>query len=136
MSSRPTAIAASFAFLSALASAAQASPLDAYLPKSGVIEGHVMKLGVAPEDQVIDRKFRTAVAGNMDWFKKAITSLKAGETLPYDPRMGITKEQYEQLKHFKADFAPVSPIRIAVDRAKAGAIAIASAAPAAACRCG
>ena len=110
--------------------AAHASPLDAYLPKSGVIEGHVMKLGVAPEEQAIDRKFRTAVAGNMDWFKRAITSLKAGETLPYDPRMGITKAQYAQIQHMTADFRPVAPITIKIERKEGGA-AFSSADPAA-----
>lgn len=131
MSRRLLPLAASLAALLA-ALPAHADPLDAYLPKSGVIEGHVMKLGVAPEDQAIDRKFRAAVAGNMDWFKKAVTGNKAGAPLPYDPRMGITKAQYEQLQHMKADFEPVAPIRIAVDRDKSGAIAFASSNPAAA----
>ena len=126
------AMAASLAALLAVPALARADgPLDAYLPKSGVIEGHVMTLGVAPEDQAIDRQFRNAVANNMDWFKKAVTGSKAGEPLPYDPRMGITKAQYQQLQHMKADFHPGAPITIKVTRAKDGAIAFASDNPAA-----
>ena len=56
-------------------------PLDAYLPKSGTIQGHVMRLAVAPEDQAIDRQFRNAVANNMDWFKK----LRDRATSPASP---------------------------------------------------
>ena len=118
---------ASLAALLALPAVARADgPLDAYLPKSGVIDGHVMKLGVAPEDQAIDRQFRTAVANNMDWFKKAVTGSRAGQPLPYDPRMGVTKAQYEQLQHMKADFHPGAAIAIKVRRGNDGAVTFAS----------
>ena len=128
---RPLALA-SLAALLALPVAARADgPLDAYLPKSGTIEGHVMTLSVAPEDQAIDRQFRAAVANNMDWFKKAVTGNKPGQPLPYDRRMGITEAQYQQLQHMKADFHPGAPITIKVER-KDGKIAFSSSDPAAA----
>ena len=107
-------------------------PLDAYLPKTGLIEGHIVKLDVAPEDQAIDRQFRNAVANNMEFFKKAVTGNKAGEPLPYNTRMGITKAQYEQLQHMKADFQAVAPITIKVTRGQDGSVSFASADPAAA----
>lgn len=108
-----------------------AGPLDAYLPRSGVIEGHVMSLGVAPEDQAIDRQFRSAVRNNMDWFKKYVTGNKAGNPLPYDRRMGITQAQYEKLQHMKADFHPGAPIAVKVAKTADG-IAFAAKDPAAA----
>lgn len=107
-------------------------PLDAYLPKNGTIEGHVMRLGVAPEDQAIDRQFRLAVQNNMDWFKKYVTGNKAGQPLPYDPHMGVTKAQYEKLQHMKADFQPGEAIAITVAKGADGTVTFASKNPAAA----
>ncbi len=123
---------ASLAALLALPAAASADgPLDAYLPKSGVIDGHVMRLDVAPEDQAIDRQFRAAVSNNMDWFKKAVTGNKPGQPLPYDRRMGITEAQYQVLQHMKADFIAGAPISIKVEQ-KDGKVSFASSDPAAA----
>lgn len=107
-------------------------PLDAYLPKSGTIEGHIMKLGVAPEDRAIDIQFKTAVRNNMDWFKKYVTGNKSGQPLPYDPRMGVTKVQYDKLQHMKADFQPGAAISIAIKRGSDGSVAFSSQDPAAA----
>ena len=134
MSRRPVALAVALAVLlalPALPAAASAGPLDAYLPKSGVIEGHVVTLGVAPEDQAIDKQFRAAVANNMTWFKRAVTGNKAGQPLPYDTRMGITQAQYERLQHMKADVQTGAAIRIDVSRAGDGTVSFASKDPAA-----
>ena len=128
---RPLALASLAALLALPAAARADGPLDAYLPKSGTIEGHVMTLSVAPEDQAIDRQFRTAVSNNMDWFKKAVMGNKAGQPLPYDHRMGITEAQYQQLQHMKADFHPGAAISIKVDRTD-GKVSFASSDPAAA----
>ena len=123
---------AALAALLAVPASAHAGPLDAYLPKSGMIEGHVMTLGVAPEDQAIDRQFRSAVQKNMDWFKKAVTGNKTGTPLPYDRRMGVTEAQYQQLQHMKADFHSGAAITIKVARSADGAVSFASQDPAAA----
>lgn len=116
-----------------LPGAAQAAgPLDPYLPKSGTIRGHVVELSVAPEDQAISRRFQLAVQGNMDWFKHYVTSNKAGEPLPYNPKMGITEAQYTQLLHMKAALKEKEPITISVTRGADGSVAFASSDPAAA----
>ena len=116
-----------------LSSAAQAaSPLDAYLPKTGTIQGHVVELFVAPEDQAISKRFQVAVQGNMDWFKHYVTSNKAGEPLPYNPKMGITEAQYTQLLHMKAVLKEKAPITIAVKHAPDGSVSFSSSDPAAA----
>jgi hypothetical protein len=113
--------------ISTLPSVAKAEgPLDAYLPKSGKIIGHVMQLGVAPEDMAIDRQFRVAVQNNMDWFKKYVTGQKSGVPLPYDRRMGVTEAQYNKLQHMHADFRPGAPIEITVSRGPDGRVSFAS----------
>ena len=128
---RPLALASLAALLALPAAARADGPLDAYLPKSSVIEGHVMRLDVAPEDQAIDRQFRTAVSNNMDWFKKAVTGNKAGQPLPYDRRMGISEAQYGQLLHMKADFIAGAPVSIKIEH-KDGKVSFESSDPAAA----
>ncbi len=104
-------------------------PLDPYLPKDGRIQGHVMTLEVAPEDQALDRRFRLAVQNNMDWFKKYVTGNKPGQPLPYDPRMGVTKAQYEKIQHMTADFKPAKAITITVRKGGDGSVAFGSDAP-------
>ena len=109
-----------------------AGPLDAYLPKDGKIVGHVMTFGVAPEDEAVSKQFQLAVQNNMDWFQRAVRGNKAGQPLPYDPRMGVTKAQYEQIQHMKADFKEGAPIEIDVRKGADGSIAFASSNPKAA----
>lgn len=101
-----------------------AGPLDAYLPKSGVISGHVITFSVAPEDQAISRQYRHAVQDNMDWFKKAVTSSKPGQPLPYDRHMGVTQAQYEKLLHMKSDAKAGEAVKIAVKRAADGTVSL------------
>ena len=115
--------------LSSPLAAHAAGPLDPYLPKSGTIEGHVMMLGVAPEDQAIDRRFRLAVQNNMDWFKKYVTGNKSGQPLPYDRRMGVTPAEYDQLQHMHADFRQGAAISITVTKKPDGSIGFSSTSP-------
>lgn len=110
----------------ALPAAAHADDaLAPYLPKSGTIEGHVMRLEVAPEDQALNQTFRVAVQNNMDWFKKYVSGSKPGP-LPYNPKMGVTAAQYDKLQHLQADFQPGDPITITVRKTADGGIAFAS----------
>ena len=101
-----------------------AGPLDAYLPKGGVITGHVMTFSIAPEDQAISRQFRHAVQDNMDWFKKAVTSNKPGQPLPYDRRMGVTEAQYQQLLHMKSDAKAGEAVKVEVEHAADGSVGL------------
>ena len=129
------AVACCLAVLACVAGAAPAAAdgaLDAYLPKSGTIKGHVVELGVAKQDQAISKQFKSAVMNNMDWFRHYMLANKAGEPLPYNPKMGVTEAQYDELLHMKADLKETAPTEISVRRGADGAIAFASADPLAA----
>ena len=106
------------------AAAHAAGPLDAYLPKSGIISGHVMTFSVAAEDQAISRQYRHAVQDNMDWFKKAVTSNRPGQPLPYDRHMGVTEAQYEKLLHMKPDAKAGEAIKVEVKRGADGTVSL------------
>ena len=99
-------------------------PLDAYLPKSGTIVGHAMSFSIAAEDQAISRQYRHAVQDNMEWFKKAVTSNKPGQPLPYDRHMGVTEAQYEHLLHMKSDATAGAAIKVEVKRAADGGVSL------------
>ena len=119
-----TAIATAFLIWPALSQTAQADgALDAYLPKSGTISGHVVTFAIAPEDQAISLRFRQAVQGNMDFFKHAVTSNTPGAPLPYDKHMGITEAQYEHLLHLKPEPKQGAAVTVAVKRNADGTIA-------------
>ena len=90
--------------------------LDPYLPKAGTIEGHVVTFEVAAADRDISQRFRHAVQGNMDWFKKAVRSNAPGVPLPYDPHMGITAAEYERLEHMAPAVKQGDAVSIAVAR--------------------
>ena len=101
-----------------------AGSLDAYLPKSGILSGHVMTFSVAPEDQAISRQYRHAVQDNMDWFKKAVTSNRPGQPLPYDRHMGVTQAQYERLLHMKSDAKAGEAVKVGIKRAADGTVSL------------
>ena len=116
------AVMLTWAALATVAPARAEGPLDAYLPKSGSIVGHVVTFAVAPGDAAISKQFRTAVQGNMDWFKKAVTSNKPGQPLPYDRHMGITEAQYERLLHMTPEMKEGAAVTVAVEKRADGTI--------------
>ncbi len=91
-------------------------PLDAFLPKDGTITGHVVTFEVAASDRDISARFRRAVQGDMEWFKKAVRSNAPGQPLPYNEHMGITKEEYERLEHMTPAVKQGEMVSIAVAR--------------------
>ena len=113
---------AGLAFAAASQAAHADGPLDAYLPKSGTLVGHVVTFAVAPGDAAISKQFRAAVQGNMDWFKKAVTSNKPGQPLPYDRHMGITEVQYERLLHMTPEFKEGAAVTVGVEKRADGTI--------------
>ena len=117
-----TGMAAAFLLSAVLVVPARAGALDPYLPKSGTITGHVVTFDVAPEDQAISRQFRQAVQDNMDFFKRAVTSNKPGQPLPYNAHMGITQAQYERLLHLKPALRQGAPVTVAVVKRAEGVI--------------
>ncbi len=106
----------------AFAAPARAGALDPYLPQSGTIDGHIVTFDIAPEDQAISRQFRQAVQNDMEFFKRAVTSIRPGQPLPYDPHMGITQPQYERLLHLKPELRQGAPLTATVKRDADGTI--------------
>jgi hypothetical protein len=81
---------------------ARAEALTPYLPKSGILQGQVMEL-VAPDDIAqIAKKLEDAARRDPVWFTEQVKKAPKGTPLVYDPRMGVTAEEYVrfgQAKH-------------------------------------
>ncbi len=120
-----TVAGAALSFMLTLAvqmSARADGPLDAYLPKSGTITGHVVTFAVAPEDRAISQRFQLAVQQNMDWFKKAVTSSAPGKPLPYDKRMAISEAEYDRLLRMVPELKQGAAVTVAVEKGADGSV--------------
>jgi hypothetical protein len=65
------------------------------LPSDGK-EVDVMELQFPARMQELTQKMQQAIAKDPDWLPEVLKKLKPGETLPYDERLGLSKEQYEE----------------------------------------
>ncbi|WP_299462941.1 hypothetical protein [uncultured Gimesia sp.] len=82
---------------SATESAASQPVIDPHeLLVPGQIMVDVMGLAVPKRAEEIGQKFKQALAKNPDWVLEHSKNKKPGEPLPYDERMGISKEEYEE----------------------------------------
>jgi hypothetical protein len=103
------------AFQSAAVPTARAASLNDYLPKSGVMAARMMAIVTAPEDEKIAQKMQAAIANDQKWF---LDYVKQHETdsglLPYNPRFGISKEEYERIAHLKLQLREIARFDIKV----------------------
>ena len=60
----------------------------------GRCEIELMTIQYTDRAQELTLKFQTAVATNQDWLLEYIKQAKPGKPLDYDPRLGLTKEEY------------------------------------------
>jgi hypothetical protein len=56
----------------------------------------LMALKAPPRLEELTKKLRQAVAKDPDWWLAHIQKAKPGEPLPYDARLGLTKEEYKE----------------------------------------
>lgn len=66
-----------------------------YIP-SGSVRVDVMQLMASPRLVEIAQKLAAAVTRDRDWWMSYASSAKEGEALPFDPRMGITSDEYAE----------------------------------------
>ncbi len=69
--------------------------LDDVLP-NGRCELELMSMRFTDRANQLMLKLQASVATNQDWFLEHIKRAKPGEPLDYDPRLGLTKEEYAE----------------------------------------
>jgi hypothetical protein len=105
-----TAILLSGLFLTAPLFAAETASITDYLPKTEEVAGTIMKIEIPKDYLSIMQKLQQAVQAQQPWFMEYAKNAKPNEPLPYDPKMGITKEEYRVIS------APNKNIRFVADQ--------------------
>jgi hypothetical protein len=75
--------------------AAPASDVGDLLPADGTTVD-VMERKVPPRMEGLTKKLQQAIAKDPDWWLAHLRKGKPGEPVPYDPRLGFTKEEHEE----------------------------------------
>jgi hypothetical protein len=75
--------------------------LGAYLTPDVVIKGEIVVVVPPPELDKFIAKVEEAARKDPEWFREHAKTAKPGVPLPFDERLGLTKEEYEDyLKHW------------------------------------
>jgi len=103
----------------AAAAACAAEPpksLSAYLKPDVVVKGEVVVVVPPPELDKYVAKVEASARKNPEWFREHAKQSKPGVPLPYDERLGLSKEEYEEYLKFwgKREFKGIEavPIRL------------------------
>ena len=96
-----------------------------YLAPDTPIKGEIVVIVPPPElDKYIAKVEETArsSAENAEWFRQHAKTGKPGVPLPYDERLGLTKEEYDEYLKFwgKREFKPVEAVAIQLNSDKEG----------------
>lgn len=98
--------------------AASAPRVEDLLPADGTAMD-VMELKAPPRLEELTKKLRRAVAKEPDWWLAHLKKAKPGEPLPYDARLGLTKEEYGEYLRLarKMTLTKVKTAKVQVKRA-------------------
>ena len=92
------------------------------IPADTPIKGEIVVVVPPPELDKYIAKVEQAARKDPNWFKEHAKNGKPGVPLPYDERLGLTKEEYDDyLKTWsKREFKPVEPVAIQLKGDKEG----------------
>jgi|GEM_PF-3597424 len=65
--------------------------------RAGKIKVDVHDVVLSPRAMELSLKWQKAIQADPTYFSKAVQNAKPGEPVPYDPRCGLTKEEYSEL---------------------------------------
>lgn len=90
--------------LAALTSFAQPQKQAAFKFIDSVLHDSVCKFEITEFDFPADvrdilLRFNNGIAANQEWFKQYASHVPAGQPLPYDPKFGITPEEYGKIRN-------------------------------------
>lgn len=115
-----------FALVCTSAFAAEAPKiLSDYLKPDTPIKGEIVVIVPPPElDKYIAKVEETArkTPENAEWFRQHAKTAKPGVPLPFDERLGLTKEEYDDYLRYwgKREFKPVEAVAIQLKSDKEG----------------
>jgi len=94
-----------------------AAELIHLLPKDGATVD-VLQLAPSPRSTELAKKLQNAAAKDPDWWKSHVSKAKMGQPLPYDAKMGLTKEEYQEFLDLskKRSLTKVKSVKVNVKR--------------------
>jgi hypothetical protein len=83
-----------------------------YFPSDHARSAKVMELSASPELESVGRKIQKAMTENPEWFMSFMSKTPKGQPMPYDEKLGVTKEEYKLLLENKLQLKQVATIDI------------------------
>jgi hypothetical protein len=112
-----------FVLCSAAALAAEAPKVLAdYLKPDALIKGEVVVVVPPPELDKYIAKVEAAARKDPEWFREHAKNGKPGVPLPFDERLGLSREEYDEYLSFwgKRDFKGIEAVPIRLSSSKDG----------------
>jgi hypothetical protein len=108
--------------------------LGEFLPANSFVKGEIVVVVPPPELDKYVAKVEKSSHEDPDWFLQHSKNAKPGVPLPYDPKLGLTKEEYDDyLKLWaKREFKPTDPAVLQLKQGKDDTWVIQAAGPASA----
>jgi hypothetical protein len=82
--------------------------LKTLLPNSNVKADIMDGVLQNPRQAELTKKFQSAIKENYDWFLEYMKTVPEGEPMPYNAKLGLTKEEYTELMGFMDNVEVVS----------------------------
>lgn len=84
------------------------SDLRTLLPNTKVKADIMDGVLQSPRQVELTKRFQTAIKENYDWFLEYMKTIPKGEPMPYNAKLGLTKEEYTELIGFMNNVEVVS----------------------------
>jgi hypothetical protein len=111
--------------------AAEAPAALDFLPVGELVKGATTVVVPPPEIEKYVAIVEEAARGNPEWFREHAAKAAPGVPLPYDPKLGLSEEQYAEYLALwaKREFKPVDPVILQLKEGSDGRWAINAAVP-------
>ncbi len=74
------------------------SDLSKYFIKNEVVVDIMDGIKASPRQVELSSKFQTGIRENYNWFMEYIQSIQEGESMPYHPNLGMSREEYDEFR--------------------------------------
>ncbi|MFD1734506.1 hypothetical protein ACFSC4_29340 [Deinococcus malanensis] len=102
-------------------SAAAPPPVQTLLP-SGRVTVDLLTPTYPPDILDIGRRMQDAARTHRDWFLEQVRNAAPGEPLPYDPRFGVTREEYQRFLDVKPAYTAFGRATLTITRRTDGTL--------------
>lgn len=88
--------------------------VEELLPADGTVD--VMQVVVPPRLEELNNKILSAVSQDLGWWLNHLRNAPPGEVLPYDARLGLSKEEFDEYQTLSMTLRKVTTAKIRIER--------------------